>query len=93
MYQFEVASKAKVPNDWIEVSKTQSVSRWYNEKLRSIIKKLLEAKEHCEAGMRDIKARLYEKFDEHFHEWYMRVYPLTLLLGTKSLLIWPRLIV
>ena len=72
VYQFEVSKNdcKKVPRDWVEVSKTQAVGRWYNEKLRGLISQLLEAKEILEGGMREAKSRLYQHFDEQYHLWY-----------------------
>jgi DNA mismatch repair protein MSH6 len=69
VYQMEVAAKQKVPKQWVLMSKTQAVNRYYSEELRGVINELLEAKEICEESMRTIKARVYEKFDEHYEEW------------------------
>ncbi|KAJ3328033.1 DNA mismatch repair protein msh6, partial [Kappamyces sp. JEL0680] len=69
IYQLEIPSKVKTPREWVVMSKTQAVNRYYSEKLRAIINELLEAKEICEASMRNIKGRLYETFDEHYHKW------------------------
>ncbi|KAJ3324736.1 DNA mismatch repair protein msh6 [Boothiomyces sp. JEL0866] len=72
IYQLEVPLKQKVPNDWSSMSKTSNVNRYYTLNLRNLINDLLEAREHCEAAMRTIKLRVYEKFDQNYNDW-MRI--------------------
>ncbi|KAI8928158.1 muts domain V-domain-containing protein [Entophlyctis helioformis] len=69
IYQLEVSAKIKVPSDWTVMSKTQAVSRYYNATIRSLVGELLEAREVREAAMRNIKSRIYEKFDTRYTGW------------------------
>jgi DNA mismatch repair ATPase MutS len=37
--------------------------------IRKLVNEMLEAREHCDSAMRNIKVKLYAKFDEHYNDW------------------------
>lgn len=69
IFQIEVPVKTKVPNEWTSMSKTQAVNRYYTPTIRKLVAEMLEAREHCEAAMRNIKLVMFLKFDERYKEW------------------------
>ncbi|KAI8904067.1 muts domain V-domain-containing protein [Gorgonomyces haynaldii] len=69
IYQIEVSNTVKVPNNWQIMSKTQSVNRYWNPTVRQLVNEIVEAKEECEEAMRNIKTKIYTKFDEYFKQW------------------------
>jgi DNA mismatch repair protein MSH6 len=70
IYQMEVPTKQKVPRDWTVMSKTVQVNRYYTDYLCGLINELLVAKEVCDMAMREIKSKIYQKFDQSFNDWY-----------------------
>jgi DNA mismatch repair protein MSH6 len=79
IYQMEVPVRAHVPRDWVVMSKTQQLNRYYSNTLRNLVNELAQAKEHCEIAMRDIKMRVYQRFDCHYGEWLQLVNTLAYL--------------
>lgn len=69
IYQLEVPAKLKVPKDWIMMSKTQQIGRYYNEAIRALVKEMQEAKELRDEALRCVKQRMFEKFDEDYQDW------------------------
>jgi DNA mismatch repair protein MSH6 len=70
VYQLEVAGKKSVPRDWTVMSKTKDVNRYYTPKLRNLVTELLQMKEYCEMALRDIKTRVFQRFDELYENWF-----------------------
>jgi DNA mismatch repair protein MSH6 len=73
IYQLEVPAKIKVPKDWTVMSKTQTVSRYYNETIRTLVKEMQEAKEIRDEALRSVKRRMFHKFDENYHNWLVMI--------------------
>ncbi|KAL6588392.1 DNA mismatch repair protein Msh6, partial [Neocallimastix sp. 'constans'] len=71
IYQIQVPKRLvkSVPKDWIQMSKTQAVIRYYNEGLRSDIQRLNEAKELFNDAEGAVKQRIYQRFDVHYDKW------------------------
>jgi len=71
IYQIQVPKRLvkSVPKDWIQMSKTQAVIRYYNESLRSDIQRLNEAKELFNDAEGAVKQRIYQRFDVHYDKW------------------------
>ncbi|KAJ9605187.1 DNA mismatch repair protein msh6 [Cladophialophora chaetospira] len=71
--QMEVPLKIKVPKDWDQMSATASVKRYYFPELRALVRKLQEAQETHSQVVKDVKAKLCAKFDEHYEIWLAAV--------------------
>ncbi|KAF9345546.1 DNA mismatch repair protein msh6 [Mortierella sp. AD094] len=69
IYQLEVSNKVAVPKSWKKMSGTSSVSRYYNAELTVLVTRLQEARETKTAIMKELKGRLYAKFDENYKDW------------------------
>ncbi|KAJ3106424.1 DNA mismatch repair protein msh6 [Phlyctochytrium planicorne] len=68
-FQMEVPARVDAPRDWKIMSKTKAVNRYYTSKLESLIRKFLEAKEIRENARKEVKFRIYMKFDESYSGW------------------------
>ncbi len=55
------------------MSKTQAVSRYYNETIRALVKEMQEAKEMRDEALRSVKRRMFQKFDENYQEWLIMI--------------------
>ena len=71
IYQMEVPAKTKVPKDWVQMSKTQQVARYWNDTIRKHVNQILEAREVRDEVLRTIKLRMFQKFDELYQDWYI----------------------
>ncbi|OUM61435.1 hypothetical protein PIROE2DRAFT_28032, partial [Piromyces sp. E2] len=71
IYQIQVPKRLvkSVPKDWIQMSKTQAVNRYYNANLRNDIQRLNEAKELFNDAESEVKQRIYQRFDTHYDKW------------------------
>ncbi|ORX76754.1 DNA mismatch repair protein Msh6 [Anaeromyces robustus] len=71
IYQIQVPKRLvkSVPKDWIQMSKTQAVNRYYNSNLRNDIQRLNEAKELFNDAEGEVKLRIYQRFDIHYDKW------------------------
>ncbi|KAJ8324765.1 DNA mismatch repair protein msh6 [Batrachochytrium dendrobatidis] len=69
IFQMEIPTKIKVPSDWTVMSNTKAVNRYYTTKSREMINEMLEAQEIREEAMRQIKTRVFEKFDTQYKGW------------------------
>ncbi|KAF9966318.1 DNA mismatch repair protein msh6 [Mortierella alpina] len=69
IYQLEVSNKVAVPKNWKKMSGTSSVSRYYNADLIGLVTRLQEARETKGGIMKDLRRRLYAKFDENYKDW------------------------
>ncbi|KAF9286408.1 DNA mismatch repair protein msh6 [Mortierella alpina] len=73
IYQLEVSNKVAVPKNWKKMSGTSSVSRYYNPELIGLVTRLQEARETKGGIMKDLRRRLYAKFDENYKDWLKAV--------------------
>ena len=69
IYQLEVSNSVKTPSDWVVMSKTKEVNRFYTADLRELVRQYLEARERREAALKNVKANVYKRFDEHSQMW------------------------
>jgi len=71
IYQIQIPKRLvkNVPKDWIQMSKTQAVNRYYNASLRDDIQRLNEAKELFNDAESEVKIRIYQRFDAHYDKW------------------------
>ncbi|KAI9359283.1 putative DNA mismatch repair protein Msh6 [Zopfochytrium polystomum] len=69
LFQLEVPSRVQVPSKWKLMSKTQSVNRYYTKELEALIQRFLEVREGREEALRNVRGRMYRKFDETYSQW------------------------
>ncbi|KAJ3219395.1 DNA mismatch repair protein msh6 [Clydaea vesicula] len=69
IYQMEFNLKVKVPNDFQQMSKTQSIIRYWSPKGKELVAELIDAKELREEALRKIKSKMFERFDINFRHW------------------------
>ncbi|KAI5288733.1 DNA mismatch repair protein msh6 [Ascosphaera aggregata] len=70
IYQLELPTKIKdVPKNWSQMSATKQVKRYYSPELRAMIRELQEAQEIHSQIVRDLRRRIYERFDKDYAQW------------------------
>lgn len=69
IYQIEVPKSVKVPKDWQQMSATASVKRYYFKELTDLVRELLEAEETHSQLVKEVAARLFQKFDVDYERW------------------------
>lgn len=69
IYQIEVSIKTKVPKDWQQMSKTQTVHRYWTRTIQDYVKDIMEAREMRDETLRTLKLRIFAKFDENYSAW------------------------
>ncbi|KAI7818742.1 muts domain V-domain-containing protein [Gamsiella multidivaricata] len=74
IYQLEVSNKVAAPKNWKKMSGTSTLSRYYNPELISLVTRLQEARETKSAIMKELRGRLYAKFDENYKDWLKAVH-------------------
>ena len=62
-FQLEVPVATKVPEEYVLMSKTKSVSRYWTPTIRSLVKNWQEWEERRQAAERSFFSRLLERFD------------------------------
>ncbi|KAI8853214.1 muts domain V-domain-containing protein [Chytridium lagenaria] len=69
LFQLETPSKIRTPDDWKLMSKTKAVNRYHTPRIQSLTRKFLEAKEVRENAKKEVRSRLYQKFDGKYAGW------------------------
>ncbi|KAI9335459.1 putative DNA mismatch repair protein Msh6 [Obelidium mucronatum] len=72
LYQLEIPSSAaskKIPGSWIVQSKTQAVTRYYTPETKEMLERYLEAREERDQALKNVRSRMFAKFDELYKEW------------------------
>ncbi|KAJ3219606.1 DNA mismatch repair protein msh6 [Dinochytrium kinnereticum] len=69
LFQLEMPSKVNVPRDWKLMSKTKTVNRYHTSKIDFLTRKYLEGKEIRENSRKEVRSRLYQKFDGSYAGW------------------------
>lgn len=69
IYQIEVPISIKVPKDWIRLSATKQVIRYWSPKVKALVVQLLEARELHKVIVESLETRYYKKFDEDYRSW------------------------
>ena len=62
IYQLEVPARAKVPANWLLMSQTKAVKRYYTPRTRELIRQLKEARETRLAALRGFQDDIYAQF-------------------------------
>ncbi|CAO1620443.1 unnamed protein product [Sympodiomycopsis kandeliae] len=65
IYQIEVPAKTKVPDDWMQISSTNSGRAYYNPLVKGLVLSLKEARETRLAALKAFHSGLFQKFNEH----------------------------
>jgi DNA mismatch repair protein MSH6 len=71
--QMEVPAKVKVPKQWDQMSATSTVKRYYFPELKALVRELQEAQETHSQIVKEVDARFYARFDEHYDIWLAAV--------------------
>ncbi|KAL1923036.1 uncharacterized protein VTP21DRAFT_9412 [Calcarisporiella thermophila] len=69
IYQLEIPSNIKVPSDFIKLSQTKAVNRYWNPTVKELVRQLKEAEETKSNILKSIQGRLYRKFDLNYKDW------------------------
>ncbi|KAI8098718.1 muts domain V-domain-containing protein [Halteromyces radiatus] len=69
IYQIEVPKNITVPKDWIRMSSTSKVNRYWNATLRELVTQYKEHLEIKNAYTKNFANQVYSEFDEHYDLW------------------------
>lgn len=73
VYQVEAPKSVKVPKDWQQMSATASVKRYYFKELTDLVRELQEAEETHSQLVKEVAARLFQKFDVDYATWLQAI--------------------
>ncbi|KAI8335064.1 muts domain V-domain-containing protein [Chlamydoabsidia padenii] len=79
IYQIEVPKNVSVPKDWISMSATSKVKRYWNPTLRELIPQYKEKLEIKSAYTKNFTTQVYGEFDKDYPMWQSAVYQLAQL--------------
>ena len=66
IYSIEVPKATKVPENWVKLSNTQKVSRYWSPEVRTLVQSLKEARETRTSALNSFAKRLYNLFDQDY---------------------------
>jgi len=69
IYLVEVNVKQAVPKNWMQMSATAKVKRYWPPEVKTKVKELLEARETHGQIVKDILGRFCTRFDDEYQEW------------------------
>ncbi|KAJ3119956.1 DNA mismatch repair protein msh6 [Physocladia obscura] len=69
LFQLEVPGSKKVPSSWILMTKTQAISRYYTPEIKEMLERYLETREERDQAMKNVRSRMFARFDQHYPEW------------------------
>ncbi|KAI8143577.1 muts domain V-domain-containing protein [Fennellomyces sp. T-0311] len=69
IYQMEAPKSLKVPGNWIKLSSTSKVNRYYDLDLKEMVQKYKELLETRNAFIKDFTSKVYGEFDQHYQDW------------------------
>ncbi|KAI8377990.1 muts domain V-domain-containing protein [Radiomyces spectabilis] len=69
IYQVEVPKGVKVPQDWIQLSATSKVNRYWNSKIKGMVTQYKELLETKNAFIKNFTSEVYADFDQHYVMW------------------------
>lgn len=70
IFQLEVPIKVKgIPKHWDQMSATQKCKRYYSPEVRTLVRKLQEARETHGQIVKEVSARFFMRFDEEYATW------------------------
>ncbi|KAG0167716.1 DNA mismatch repair protein msh6 [Apophysomyces sp. BC1034] len=73
IYQIEVPKDVKVPQNWIQLSTTSKVSRYWNSTIRGMVTKYKELLETKNGFIKNFTGEVYADFDKEYEMWLMAV--------------------
>ncbi|GAA5881916.1 hypothetical protein JCM16303_003463 [Sporobolomyces ruberrimus] len=69
IFQIEVPTKHKVPNNWTKITSTQKVNRYYSPEVQRLVSALKEARERKGMVVNNFQFKLYGEFDKDYTTW------------------------
>ncbi|KAI7863174.1 muts domain V-domain-containing protein [Spinellus fusiger] len=73
LYQIEVPKEVKVPREWIQMSSTAKVNRYWSNTIKSMVTQYKEHLETKNAYVKTFSTVIYQAFDEHYKHWLLAV--------------------
>lgn len=73
LYQLEVPKSVKVPNDWIKMSQTVSVNRYWDNTVKGLVTEYKEMLETKNAYVKKFSLEVYSNFDSSYPMWLAAV--------------------
>ncbi|KAI8886290.1 DNA mismatch repair protein Msh6 [Backusella circina FSU 941] len=71
--QLEVPKGTKVPADWIQLSSTAKVTRYWNPTVKALVTQYKELIEHKNECVKEFTKGVYQEFDQHYTLWMSAV--------------------
>ncbi|GAA5904211.1 mismatch repair ATPase MSH6 [Sporobolomyces salmoneus] len=69
IFQIEVPNKHKVPGNWVKMTSTQKVNRYYSPEVSRLVTSLKEARERKGMVVNNFQFKLYGEFDKDYSTW------------------------
>ncbi|KAI8616461.1 muts domain V-domain-containing protein [Chytriomyces sp. MP71] len=70
LFQLEAPARVKkIPSSWIQLSKTQAVTRYYTPEIKRMLESFLEAREERDQALKQVRGRMFARFDENYQSW------------------------
>ncbi|GAA5834415.1 hypothetical protein JCM5353_008937 [Sporobolomyces roseus] len=69
IFQIEVPVKHKVPNNWVKMTSTQKVNRYYSPEVSRLVSSLKEARERKGMVLNNFQYKLFGEFDKDYTTW------------------------
>ncbi len=69
LYQLEVPSSVKVPSDYMLMSKTKSVNRYWTPAIKNLVRQFQEAEVKRAMSLQTIYSEVLKRFCEHNNTW------------------------
>ncbi|KAF3918326.1 hypothetical protein ABW21_db0206265 [Orbilia brochopaga] len=73
IYLVEAPVKVKVPDNWMQMSATKQVKRWYSPEGKAKVRELQEARERYAQIQKELLGRFCTRFDAQYTDWFMAV--------------------
>ncbi|KAF7722208.1 DNA mismatch repair protein msh6 [Apophysomyces ossiformis] len=73
IYQIEVPKDVKVPQNWIQLSNTSKVNRYWNSTVRGMVTQYKELLETKNAFIKNFTSEVYADFDKDYNMWLTAV--------------------
>lgn len=73
IYQLEIPKTVKVPNDWLQISSTSKVARYWNKAVKSLVEQYKEMLETKNMFVKKFAVEVYQSFDSIYSTWLSAV--------------------
>ncbi|KAI8969051.1 muts domain V-domain-containing protein [Mycotypha africana] len=73
IYQMEVPKNVKVPDNWIQLSSTSKVSRYWDQTIKTMVTEYKELLETKNAFVKEFALEVYSAFDKNYNIWLQAV--------------------